>query len=335
MSAEPRIVETASEFVRKNLLGIAATLALVVVAGGVVWTMNCPCEGTPGFVLLGDTHEEPVADWSFANDVSLCAIQIGIWMRPHSVNVNCMATPEGESLHQLLGRRPEVLVSTGGTGPLGTPPARRRRLPRRPQPRDGPGHARPRLGGTDPEAAEAGSAGSAARGRRRTASARHPAAGPLVDVPRHVALVVPEVSGMLRCQGDRPAGAGPHVAPSGWWCLRFWPASRVVRKANGWIPPPLPRPYSCEAPPGHPCGHPRRGPGAGHPGDRARDHAGGDHAGRLHLGLGAVHPGFRPARARQPVDRAAQQAPGRDRAPAAAEAQGVEFWLYRGRRGDF
>ena len=30
--------------------------------------------------------------------------------------------------------------------------------------------------------------------------------------------------------------------------------------------------------------------------------AGGDHAGRLHLGLGAVHPGFRPARARQPVE---------------------------------
>ena len=96
MSAEPRIVETALDFVRKNLLGIAATLALVVVAGGVVWTMNCPCEGTPGFVLLGDTHEEPVADWSLANDVSLCAIQIGIWLRPHSVNVNCMATPEGD-----------------------------------------------------------------------------------------------------------------------------------------------------------------------------------------------------------------------------------------------
>ena len=30
-----------------------------------------------------------------ANEVSLCQIQIGIWLRPHSVNVNCMATPEG------------------------------------------------------------------------------------------------------------------------------------------------------------------------------------------------------------------------------------------------
>ena len=32
----------------------------------------------------------------FANDVSLCQIQIGICGRPHSVNVNCMATPDGE-----------------------------------------------------------------------------------------------------------------------------------------------------------------------------------------------------------------------------------------------
>lgn len=96
MSTERSIVATSVEFVRRNCLGIAAVLAVVVVGGGVVWTVNCPCETTPGFVLLGDTEDEPVADWSFANDVSLCAIQIGIWGRPHSVNVNCMATPEGE-----------------------------------------------------------------------------------------------------------------------------------------------------------------------------------------------------------------------------------------------
>ena len=77
MSAESRATGTSSPAGRKNLLVIAATLALVVVAGGAVWTMNCPCETTPGFILLGDTHEEPIADWTFANDVSLCAIQIG------------------------------------------------------------------------------------------------------------------------------------------------------------------------------------------------------------------------------------------------------------------
>ena len=95
MSAEPRTAGTSSRSARKILRGIAAALALVVLAGGVVWAVNCPCERTPGFMLLGDTHEAPVADWSFANDVSLCQIQIGIWLRPHSVNVNCMATPDG------------------------------------------------------------------------------------------------------------------------------------------------------------------------------------------------------------------------------------------------
>ena len=80
----------------KVLLGVGATLAFVIVAGGAVWSVTCPCETTPGFILLGDSHADPVSDWSFANDVSLCQVQIGIWGRPHAVNVNCMATPEGE-----------------------------------------------------------------------------------------------------------------------------------------------------------------------------------------------------------------------------------------------
>ena len=74
MSAKSWDAATASEFVKKNLVGIAAGLAVVVVAGLAVWTVNCPCETTPGFILLGDTHEEAVDDWTFANDVSLCAI---------------------------------------------------------------------------------------------------------------------------------------------------------------------------------------------------------------------------------------------------------------------
>lgn len=81
---------------KKVLLGVGATLVLVLLAGGVAWTVTCPCETTPGFVLLGDAPDGPVTDWSFANDVSLCQIQIGIMLRPHAVNVNCMATPEGE-----------------------------------------------------------------------------------------------------------------------------------------------------------------------------------------------------------------------------------------------
>ena len=96
MSVKRGAAGTPSKTVKKILPGAAATLAFMVVVGGVVWTMTCPCDTTPGFVLLGNAHTEPVGDWSFANDVSLCQIQIGIWLRPHSVNVNCMATPDGD-----------------------------------------------------------------------------------------------------------------------------------------------------------------------------------------------------------------------------------------------
>ena len=82
--------------VKKLLLGVAGTLVFVAVGGGVYWAMTCPCDTTPGFVLRGDMHEGPVTDWSFANDVPLCQIQIGIGWRPHSVNLNCMATPGGD-----------------------------------------------------------------------------------------------------------------------------------------------------------------------------------------------------------------------------------------------
>ncbi|MEE2790457.1 MAG: hypothetical protein VX453_02370 [Acidobacteriota bacterium] len=96
MSAKYVAAHNPSKLFRKSLLGVTATLGFIVVVGGVIWTMTCPCDTTPGFVLLGDTHAEPVADWSFANEVPLCQIQIGISLRPHSVNVNCMATPDGD-----------------------------------------------------------------------------------------------------------------------------------------------------------------------------------------------------------------------------------------------
>ncbi len=85
-----------SKVIRRILLGSAATVVLVALAGGSYWALTCPCDGTPGFVLRGERHEEPVTDWGFANDVQLCQIQISIGWRPHSVNLNCMATPEGD-----------------------------------------------------------------------------------------------------------------------------------------------------------------------------------------------------------------------------------------------
>ena len=80
----------------KVVLALAATIAVVALGGGIYWAMTCPCDQTPGFVLRGDPHDAPIADWGFANDVPLCQIQIGVGWRPHSVNLNCMATPDGD-----------------------------------------------------------------------------------------------------------------------------------------------------------------------------------------------------------------------------------------------
>jgi hypothetical protein len=82
--------------VTRALVAVAAAIGLAAVAGGTVWALTCPCEGIPGFVLRGEEHEEPVTDWTFANDVTLCQIQISVGWRPHSVNLNCMASPDGD-----------------------------------------------------------------------------------------------------------------------------------------------------------------------------------------------------------------------------------------------
>lgn len=80
----------------KALRGVAILAGLLGLGGGAFWAVTCPCDSTPGFVLLGEVEREPVSDWSFANDVDLCQIQISIGWRPHSVNLNCMATPDGD-----------------------------------------------------------------------------------------------------------------------------------------------------------------------------------------------------------------------------------------------
>lgn len=74
-----------------TLLGIV--VALVLVAAG-TYFFYCPCERTPGGWLLGNEVSEPIADWSFANEVPLCQIQVSAGL-PHSVNLNCMAA-DGE-----------------------------------------------------------------------------------------------------------------------------------------------------------------------------------------------------------------------------------------------
>ena len=80
----------------KILRWLAAATLVVAAVGGGYWALACPCGGVPGFVLRGEEHREPVQDWRFANDVSLCQIQISVGWLPHSVNLNCMATPAGD-----------------------------------------------------------------------------------------------------------------------------------------------------------------------------------------------------------------------------------------------
>ncbi len=76
-----------------------AGLAVLVLAllALLVWTSAYPRDRTPGFYLFGSTGDASVDDWTFANEVPLCALQIyaGGW-RPHAINLNCMATPAGE-----------------------------------------------------------------------------------------------------------------------------------------------------------------------------------------------------------------------------------------------
>ena len=61
-----------------------------------VWSSVCPCDSSPGFLLLGESVTEPIEDWSFANNTPLCQLQVWAGLRPHSINLNCMATDEGE-----------------------------------------------------------------------------------------------------------------------------------------------------------------------------------------------------------------------------------------------
>ena len=171
------------------LLGVAATLVLVIVGGGGVWTMMCPCETTPGFVLLGDSHADPVTDWSFANDVSLCQIPDQHHVAASRGERELHGDAGGRSVHQLLVRRQQVLVPSRRRGSAGSPAAGWRGLSRPAQPRAGPAHVGSGLGRSDREVAEGGGAGPAARRWRSAALARHSAAGQLVVVSRRLALL--------------------------------------------------------------------------------------------------------------------------------------------------
>ena len=77
-----------------GMLGLIAALIIVFL----MFSRVCPCEVTPGGLLFGETVDTPILDWNTttANQENLCQLQIWAGIRPHSINLNCMATPEGE-----------------------------------------------------------------------------------------------------------------------------------------------------------------------------------------------------------------------------------------------
>ena len=93
---DAEILPETSNKSRNILIAGGGTLLVALVAGFLIYSSICPCERTPGGFLFGERVSEPVDDWSFANDVPLCQLQIWAGIRPHSINLNCMSTPEGE-----------------------------------------------------------------------------------------------------------------------------------------------------------------------------------------------------------------------------------------------
>lgn len=81
---------------RPILLLVLVTLGVVLVGGTSYWAVACPCDRTPGLYLRGTAATAPVTDWSFANQVPLCQIQVDAGLLPHALNLMCMATSTGE-----------------------------------------------------------------------------------------------------------------------------------------------------------------------------------------------------------------------------------------------
>lgn len=75
-----------------------AGLVIACGIGFLIFSSICPCTLTPGGFLFGERVNEPVADWNdtTANQEDLCQLQIWDGIRPHSINLNCMATQQGE-----------------------------------------------------------------------------------------------------------------------------------------------------------------------------------------------------------------------------------------------
>jgi hypothetical protein len=74
---------------------ILAILIVIPVVAVCYWALECPCGQTPGLYLRGVEASEKVTDWSFANQVPLCQVQVDTGLLPHALNLNCWADSSG------------------------------------------------------------------------------------------------------------------------------------------------------------------------------------------------------------------------------------------------
>ena len=95
MSEDRAIGDRLVKALRRPAIGGPAALAVLLVIGFYGWSATCPCDFTPGAVLFGAEQEQPVDDWTFANHVTLCQIQVSTGLLPHAVNLNCFADGDG------------------------------------------------------------------------------------------------------------------------------------------------------------------------------------------------------------------------------------------------
>ena len=51
-------------------------LLLAAVSATSYWLTQCPCDDVPGAWLSGDVEKAAVEDWTLANDVGLCQLEV-------------------------------------------------------------------------------------------------------------------------------------------------------------------------------------------------------------------------------------------------------------------
>ena len=116
MSTDIRVL--LDKVLERPAISVPVALVVVLAIGFYGWSATCPCDRTPGAILFGAEHEEPVSDWTFANQVTLCQIQIRAGLLPHAINLNCFANESGDlylSCSNCAGKRWSGFAVEDGT----------------------------------------------------------------------------------------------------------------------------------------------------------------------------------------------------------------------------